>query len=315
MNKMKVIHKLHIMKDTLISLENLVVKNTYKTGIDVSEISDKVLNKIGFGTNASDFYKPIKMVESLFNENTQHIKKDKLKDVKKALVAQIALNMMTSIDKLNLPDSIIALYPQAFEILALQLSGNEESAYDITDDIYCKDIRFVLGISIPCGAQVVDTNAIVSPISAILSILRSKEIGGVIRYIYSRAYGTWFRIHTDIRYLKEFNEYGWDQCYIRIADLLERRPNIRGMVGTSWFYDPKLLEISPRLGYLQQRPLERGAFRLRHGSSKIDIERATSKSKVREMLYEEGKYLPVSYSILWPRESMVGWARFERESR
>ena len=96
--------------------------------------------------------------------------------------------------------------------------------------------------------------------------------------------------------------------YLRIAELLERQQDIRGMVGTSWFYDPQLLEISPCLAYLQQRPLERGAFLLRHGTGLFDIEHATMTSKTRHRLYQEGKYTPIVYSLLWPRQDLISWA-------
>ena len=92
---------------------------------------------------------------------------------------------------------------------------------------------------------------------------------------------------SDVFALNEFNEQGWDKCYLRIADLLDLRKDIQGMIGTSWFYDPQLLEISPRLAYLQKCPLERGAFLLRHGTGHFDIEHATMTSKTRRRLYNE----------------------------
>ncbi len=85
------------------------------------------------------------------------------------------------------------------------------------------------------------------------------------------------------------------------------------MVGTSWFYDPALPAISPRLAYLQQRPLEAGAFLVRHGRGAIYTERATLTSETRRKLYEEGKYLPVCFSLVWPRDALIAWA--ERSGR
>ena len=105
--------------------------------------------------------------------------------------------------------------------------------------------------------------------------------------------GIWalvLRVHTESRSLTEFNEQEWDNCYLRTAELLERRKDIRGLVGSSWFYDPKLLEISPRLAYLRQRPLERRAFLLKHGTRPFDIDQATMASKDTASPIPRGKY-------------------------
>jgi hypothetical protein len=118
----------------------------------------------------------------------------------------------------------------------------------------------------------------------------------------------WFRIHTESRYLNDFNEAGWDACYMRIVALLRAHSEVLGMAGTSWFYDPQLDAVSPRLTYLRLRPLERGVSILRSGTSAFDIASATAKSSSRRRLYEEGKYIPVSYNLLWPREALLAWA-------
>jgi hypothetical protein len=163
-------------------------------------------------------------------------------------------------------------------------------------------------MSIPCGAQVVDKISLVSPISAVLSTIRSKKVSQLFNYIFKGGYGRWFRIHTDIRDLTDFNETGWDECYVRIASLLKKRIFIKGMVGTSWFYDPQIMNVSPRLSYLLKNPLQNGAFVLKHRTDRLNIERATSKSETRKRLYEEGKYTPVSYSIFWPRDKIIEWS-------
>lgn len=228
--------------------------------------------------------------------------------LRRALVAQFALNLPAIVEKLFLPKSILMLYPDVFERVAIYLKNDTEKAYDPTDDFYCKDICFVLGHSIPCGAQVVDINSNVWIRSVIISTLRMKKLGPAYRFFLAKGYWSWFRIHTDSRFLGDFNEKGWDRCYLRIVEMLKRNRNIRGMVGTSWFYDPQLLEISPNLAYLQKRPLLGGAFLLRHGMSRFDIENATKVSKTRLRLYIEGKYRPIAYSLLWPRKNMIAWA-------
>jgi hypothetical protein len=278
-------------------------------GTVLSDICDEILSKIGRGAEAADFQAPVKKVETTILKNTANLSKNDKDVLKRSLVAKLALNLPTIVEKMDLPTSIIELYPDSFTRLADHLKNNRDDPYDLTDDFFIKDIRFVLGLSIPCGAQIVDLISKVRLRSVLLSLFRSRNISAIIRYARVKGYGPWFRSHNESRYLTDFNELGWHNCYLRIAELLERRQNIRGMVGTTWFYDPQLIEISPRLAYLQQRPLEHGAFSLRHGTGIFDIKNATMKSKTRLRLYQEGKYTPICYTLLWPRKDLISWAK------
>lgn len=226
--------------------------------------------------------------------------------IKRALIARLAVESLDLIKMMNLPKDILEMYSPAFDRLAKFLTNKNEK-YSLKDDYFYKDIRFVLGMTVPCGAQVVDLISKVPVSSVILSIIRSGKIKSLSQYINVHGNGVWFRIHTESRYLDEFSEAGWDQCYKRIAELLLWNENVSGMVGTSWFYDPQLIKISPRLGYLQSNPLERGAFLIRHGSGQNHIDYATKTSNTRKQLYEEGKYLPICHSLLWPRKKLINW--------
>ena len=84
-------------------------------------------------------------------------------------------------------------------------------------------------------------------------------------------------MHTEPRWLEDWNEAGWDEVYRQCARLLRSRPRLLGLVATAWFYDPQLAAISPHLGYCRERLLERGRtynaggyerlrYRLGHGA-------------------------------------------------
>ena len=281
----------------------------------LSDIFDGILSKVGRGTDSADFYAPVKKVEKIFSEKTANFSKDDQAVLRRSLVAKLALNLPTIVEKMNLPRSILVLYPDAFGRLADHLKNNRDDPYDLTDEFFRKDIRFVLGLSIPCGVAICDMISKVSLPSVILSLFRSRNVSPAIRYLRARGYGRWFRVHVDSRYLTEFNERGHDNFYLRIAELLEQQKDVRGYVGTTWYYDPQLLKISPHLAFLQLRPLERGAFMLRHRGGRDDIKNAIMKSKTRRRLYQEGKYSPISYSILWPRKDLISWAEQARRAK
>src|SRR5687768_12371760 len=72
-----------------------------------------------------------------------------------------------------------------------------------------------------------------------------------------------YEIHTANHTLPYFNPDGWTECYRRIARASGRDPEAKGVFGTAWFFDPALKRVSPRLAYLRQFPLERGAVFLK----------------------------------------------------
>lgn len=280
----------------------------------LDQIKEEILSHIQQYALMPDFRTPVKKVEAIFLKKAAHLSQDEQAILKRALVAKLALHLPAIVENMNLPPSILALYPDAFGRLAdfLQRVGNEP--YNSTGEFFCKDVRFVLGLSIPCGARVVDMISCIALPSVILSLFRSRKVNGIIRYFRVGGHGTWCRGHVDSRYLTEFNEQGHDNHYLRVADLLKRQKDIKGLVITSWYYDPHVQEISPRLAYLHDRPGERGAFFLQHGADRSDVLNAIKTSATRRRLYHEGKYKPVCYSMLWPRQELIAWADQSRIS-
>ena len=166
---------------------------------------------------------------------------------------------------------------------------------------------------VPCGAQAVDLSAHVGWRYTLNQIYKGRLFSAISSSIDMITQPKWLAIHTESRYLDEFNEQGWNRCYLLIAAILKKSSNLRGMVGSSWFYDPQLNEISPRLSYLQRVPLSGGATHIRCDSSSSDIALATRTSPTRAKLYEEGKYTPVRYTIAWPRKELIEWAEKQKE--
>ena len=255
-----------------------------------------------------DFVHPATLVEGIFRTATTALNADQRERVKRALIARLALNLPSAIGGLDLPDSILAVYPATFTRLANFLTEPpSDEAYDDSGEYFRKDVRFVLGLSVPCGARVIDLTSRVPLYTVAYSMWRAKDPTLLVRYLQARGTGRWFRHHVDSRHVSEFNEQGLEAFYLRVADLLRRREYIRGLTGTSWYYDPHVVTISPRLAYLHRLP-ERGAFLLPHGTNPSAVRNATKTSETRRRLYQEGKYTPVSFSMLWPREALLNWA-------
>lgn len=224
------------------------------------------------------------------------------RDVARALIAALAVDVVTRATAAGVTETIVERTRRWRERLLVFLRDEAPDDYAFPSDYFVKDYRFVTALTLPCGAQVVDLDDGIGPKTALLLSIQTPL--GAFQAWRAR----WFRVHTEGRYLDEFDESGWERCYRDLAELFALHPKIAGMAATSWFYDPQLSTISPRLAYLRETPMGGGARLVRHGTSAFDIESATATSATRRSLYEAGRYQPVCCSILWARRDLIAWA-------
>jgi hypothetical protein len=225
------------------------------------------------------------------------------RNLARALIATLAVDAMARIRAANVTPQVIERSRQWQPRLLRFLTEEADDGYVYPGDFFIKDYRYVHGLMVPCGARFLDLDARVQPKNA-LRLARQSPLAA-LRAISGR----WYCSHTETRYLDDFTPEGWIMTFREIADLLEINPHMRGLVVTGWLYDPQLATVSPRLTYLREVPMSGGARLIRIGTGPHDISRATEKSATRRALYEEGKYIPVSYSIVWDRDDLIRWVK------
>ncbi|HEY7266600.1 MAG TPA: hypothetical protein VH501_02795 [Solirubrobacterales bacterium] len=231
----------------------------------------------------------------------------------RALVAHLASGLHLRLESRRLPEDVRERIPAALERLHAFL-GEERSGYEPGDECFLRDVRFAAGWSVPCGSEVLDLRARLSPPASLRAALAAGAPGLALRRLRPGGADPWFAPHTETRYLDEFDEAGWEATYRNVASLLRRHTDVVGVTGYSWFYDPALDQISPRLAYLRRRPLGGGAILLRGRSSDFDVRNALAKSQTRRRLYEAGRYTPVGYQMVWLRRDLLRWAERGRRA-
>lgn len=120
-----------------------------------------------------------------------------------------------------------------------------------------------------------------------------------------------YRMHTDSRdrdLMKEFNPDGWLRFFQRTAALLKVNPHVKGLCGSSWFFDPALKDISPEITYIRDLALQCGARIYNQGTNEGAVKDATFMNRNRMELYKEGKYLPKNFLMVLPRNILINWA-------
>lgn len=247
-----------------------------------------------------DFEMPAKAVDELLGAGASD-------DVRRGLVAAWALDLPERAAALKMPAEVMALYPYWIEQLAGFL-GKAEGAYDF--DHWSKDVRFALALSVPgAKSQVIDLSSPLGPKQIVKHALDGRGVEPLFRYLAAGAKKEpWLEVHTESRWLRGFNEDGWNEAWATAAEICRVRPEIAGMIGSSWFYDPPLTEISPRLAHLRLNPLKGGAFMVHQGPAPIHTERAGAASASRKALIDSGEYTARSWLMVWPRKELIAWA-------
>ena len=227
-------------------------------------------------------------------------------DHRRALVALWALEMPARVPAADLPPAVLELYPEWIQRLADFLTAAADP-YD--RDFWAKDVRIALVLSVPgARTQMIDLSSPMGPGQVLRHAREGWGWSVIPAYAAAQAWKPWLEVHTESRELGDFNEAGWDRAWATAAEILKRRPHMAGMLGSSWFYDPPLEQISPRLAYLRLNPLKHGAFMVHQGPGEIHTIRAATSSPTRKALIEEGKYTARSWIVAWPRAALIRWA-------
>ena len=192
-------------------------------------------------------------------------------------------------------------YGDAFHRILDQIEADPGFA-DLASDSFRKDLWLTRIVMIPAFAQVWWPH---SGLEA-RSVLRAGL--GAARYVFLRCGGRrpFLEGHTHDPVARAYwNEAGWGEALRLAALALPALPEARGVFGTAWFYDPAIVEISPRIRFAQDLQVGKGAFRFKIGSNEAAIANATATSAERRNRYRDGSYLPTDYAVVWSRRDIA----------
>lgn len=199
----------------------------------------------------------------------------------------------------GITDKIAEFYQQSFTRIIGQ-PGPEKA-----DDSYFKDLALASGALFPAGERVVEPFSVLqrslmfnAGVTQSLQFLKSGVLAG--------GYKPVFRLHVHLAEQSHLSEDSWWQTCQRLAQMLEINPDIKGIVGSSWYYDPQVPAISPHLGFINKLLAENGAywfFSHIEGSNSG----AFATSETRKQAFDAGKYLPRNYVVFWPRGRVLSW--------
>ena len=262
----------------------------------------------------------------------------------KIALSTFLLDTLNKFDSQNFPERIRALYCRWFERVYKDLSVQPDSYYHYEKESFCKDLAVCCLKALPVGgAWVVEPSRVSTKfllkkvwpyleerahvnftknkqkgkkrirervVTLLIRLRLNKTIIPILTLFLEtlKVYRLHYVIHTVGRYLPRFTKEQMNQAYMNIADLMKIHPSICGIYRESWFLDPNLKCISPELSYLWEVPQQNGATLFCVGNYHKAVKKATFMSPFRKRLYEEGKYRPMNYAYVWPREELLRWA-------
>lgn len=206
------------------------------------------------------------------------------------------------------PQNIEDLFVEWFYHMLEDTDWTKDNFFRLDHDPFLKDMAVCTGRMIPVGgAWTIELSGISRRMlfsgSPYQLLTRSFFLSSRVH-----AFKPFYQIHMALRFANRFSEEEREASYLRIAAMLRANPGVKGLIGSSWYLDPALKEISPELSYLQDLPENNGAIIFTLNTPNGNAQGALAGSTWRTQLYREGKYQPKNAFIIWPRMALLGWA-------
>ncbi len=228
----------------------------------------------------------------------------------KALLIDLIARFTGETENHRYSPAIVTQFEANFRRIIDEIRNGARGYYQTQDDIFFKDLAICRQKLVPAGAEVFEPHSGFSR-----SVVKAGGVGQAVRFLAALAFDLvghhpLYQYHTHLATMEDFSKEGFDRFYVRVAEMLELNPNVRGLFANSWFYDPILEDISPRLTYLRTVPETNGGRIFYVGPD--DSGSALSKSPTRQRLAAEGRYHPKKFMIVWSRKALIAWARANR---
>lgn len=233
----------------------------------------------------------------------------------KLVLATLIVKAEDRLKSMAITEDVVGLFYQNFSRILKLIDIHPPGFFQHSNDKFSKDLSVCLLRLMPMGAQKIILSGVPR-----MALLKAGGLAGAgsFSYMLSEAGGfkPFYEMHTDEHdstSLREFSASGWDCCYLKIAAMLELNKDVKGVFAISWFFDPQLERISPRLNFLRERPLHNGGRIFFLAKDKEGVSGALVRSATRQKLFETGEYVPATYLMVWPRKHLIRWANNMRK--
>lgn len=232
--------------------------------------------------------------------------------LQRGILIWLMLGFQENAKEISYTEDIRRLFDTSMARIFRLCCTDRPKEYEGISDLYLKDLAICSQRMFPAGAQLLVEPHSGFPRSLIFRGGIRQAVNVARLLLHTGGNTNYYQHHQHLLQQESFSPASWDIFYLNIADMLSINPDVKGICGGSWFHDPALSTISPHLSYLRERPTQNGAFLF---FAEVSVHTgALSKSKTRRALYEAGRYIPKSYTIIWPRKALMQWAERHRRT-
>jgi hypothetical protein len=107
---------------------------------------------------------------------------------------------------------------------------------------------------------------------------------------------------------RHLTEIDFVESHLGIAAAIRRAPDVLGIASGSWYYDPALERVSPRLAFASRIVRENGGVVFEVRRDQATAQSALAASATRRRAAVEGRYRPRQFARLWGRRPFLAWA-------
>lgn len=188
---------------------------------------------------------------------------------------------------------------------AIRRGGNAN--YELDSDIVAKDVAIALGCVAQIGGRLVDPGAGIP--RRIVTTEKPLRVPGTLMHI-ARMGGfaplAEFHTHNVLRH--RFTPESWTYAFQRLPALFAARPDLKGIFGAGWFFDPALERIGSNMAFAQAICRDWGGRAARIGPGGSVTGLALTLSPERQKLYDDGVYRPEGWYMIVPKQEIIARA-------
>lgn len=230
--------------------------------------------------------------------------------VREALARLVEVNR-PRIDKQRLPESVKTRTHKEFDRISRDLEHTADEHYDLNRSMLRCDYRIVGFNRIPIGVEHLEVGGVPRRLLWSGGPVQALRLGrGMLRahgwkpfYVAHLSHG--IKPWTFLMAYNSRTQIAWQNT---AAECLLLNPHIRGVLATSWWYDPQVSRVAPHLAFLRDGSLAHGAIAFRAGEPENARKHALANSPERQRLYEAGSYTPINHGVLWTRKALLDWS-------
>ena len=212
---------------------------------------------------------------------------------------------------LTLPAAVKALVEKEYARIERSLQNAPDSSFDLSSHSMRCDFRIVGFGRTPVGVEHIELGGVPRRLLWTGNAAQAISVAKVL--IEAGGAAPFYSAHLTHgikpwAFLMAYNSDTLAAWHRHVAECLQLNPRVRGLIASSWWYDPQMVRVAPHLAFLREGSLAHGAILAAAGPTDGSRALAVANSPERAQLVASGAYQPSTFSVIFTRQALLRWA-------